>query len=172
MFVKMLASVLVLTGTLGYGYCMNRESMFQIRQLETQRRILTMMQGEIMHFHRSFPDTCQMIAEKCEEPYALFLTRVAEQMNTWQGESLEQIWKAEMEKNFSLEKFKHCILNFADLAHGMNCQESTMQIQTIAYTKEAIEEHLHHLKKEYMQNRKLTLWLSGIAGFVCIVLFI
>lgn len=172
MFVKILASIFVLTGTLGYGYCLIRDLLFGMRHLETQRKILMMMQGEIHHFHRNFPDTCELVGEKSEEPYHDFLIEVAKEMNAWKGKSLRQIWNIELQKAFPNVKKQTYMQTFAHLAEDMNCQESDMQVQTINYAKEMIEEQLHNWKQKYIQNRNLIIWLSGIAGFVCIVLFL
>ena len=172
MIVRVVGAFLILCGSFGYGYSLMEEKLYQIRQLEVQRKIIIMMQGEIMHFQRDFPDLCRMIAKKCAEPYAAFLKKVAEQMNEWNGETLSEIWKHQADRTFQKQKKLSCIETFYQLTDNMNCQESMMQIQVIQFAQESIEEQLKNKKQDYLKKRRLIMWLSAICGFICIILLL
>ena len=69
-----------MTGALGFGWSLCGEMNSDIRHLKQQKQILLNISGEITYLHRPMEEIFDIIADKAEMPYDLFLRSVSQGM--------------------------------------------------------------------------------------------
>ena len=94
MWQKFVAGACVMTGALGFGWSLCGEMNSDIRHLKQQKQILLNISGEITYLHRPMEEIFDIIADKAEMPYDLFLRNVSQGMKARDGKSLVSIWNA------------------------------------------------------------------------------
>lgn len=170
---KWLASVLVLLGAIGFGYCTIEEEKKKLELLEEQERMIDLLKGEVEHFHRSLTDAFGHVGEKVGEPYGSFLERIAARIKQWKGETVQTIWLEEtrrLERDYHISPRLHAGLR--RFIHNIDFEEYTMQIRAFEYVREYVEKEIINRREKLYQNRKWMMWFCTLMGILCVIIFI
>ena len=98
----MVAGLLILIGTQGFGMALSQEMKCFLYHLNEQKQMLFYMMREIAFLHRPMQEIFLSLSERLQKPYDTFMIKVAEKMEDGSGLGLQEIWDKEideMEKN-------------------------------------------------------------------------
>ena len=87
---KLVGSLCILAGCIGWGAGRIGEEKSRIRHLQEWIRIIRRIQNEIAYGKRTLPEICLLLSESCPEPYRECFGAIYEQAGRQEGEGLEQ----------------------------------------------------------------------------------
>ncbi len=173
MWGKMVAGLLILIGTQGFGMALSQEMKCFLYHLNEQKQMLFYMMREIAFLHRPMQEIFLSLSERLQKPYDTFMIKVAEKMEDGSGLGLQEIWDKEideMEKNKCYPK--KTFLYLRQMKRCFHCEEDEMQKESFAMLCEEIEEEMNKIKRGKEEKDRLIRTLSLLAGILCIVIFI
>ena len=129
---RIIGALLVLYGSLRFGFCYREEIRQNLERVRYLQKILEMFQSEIRFSKASLPEACYLIGRKVEQPYARSLLKIHEEMGENRGIPFSKVWRAEMEKCLiilSISKKEKDI--FLDFAGCSGFADNEMQVRSI-----------------------------------------
>ena len=173
MWQKFVASACVMTGALGFGWTLCGEMNSDIQHLKQQKQILLYISGEIAYLHRPMEEIFDLITNKAEPPYDLFLSDVSRRMKERSGNSLISIWNAAVHDRKNGADFSQTGLEY--LAKMGNCFEyegEQLQVEALRLFELELDSEIDRLTVKKNENSRLIKALSTLTGILCIILFL
>jgi stage III sporulation protein AB len=173
MWQELVASAFVMAGASGFGYSICKDMSKDISQLKIEKQMLSYMIGEISYLHRPLEEIFDILAERVEKPFDIFLWNVSDKMRVRNGKSLNDIWEGELE-NFASEYgiSKRAAAYLERMASNFECEGDGIQVGAFKLLNRYIEQEIEELGEKKKENDKLIRVLSALTGVLCIVLFI
>ena len=98
MWGKIIAGLLILIGTQGFGMALSQEMKCFLYHLNEQKQMLFYMMREIDFLHRPMQEIFISLAERLQKPYDSFVRNVARKMEDGSGIGLQEIWDEEIDE--------------------------------------------------------------------------
>ena len=172
MWMKLLGAVFVIVGCSGLGAESAKRLKDRRRLLETMKRMMSQLKGEILYSNLTLPAAFFRTGQKGEGAAGKLFTSVAKRMEEKTGESFEEVWKAETEQFFqtcSLEKNEQDQLRAFGSCLGY--LDRDMQERTMEFYMEELEQEIEVLKKAEPEKCRMFLGIGILAGlFLTVVL--
>ncbi len=173
MWGKIIAGILVLIGTQGFGIALSQEMKSSLYHMNEQKRMLLYMEREISFLHRPMQEIFLTLSERMQKPYDTFLKTVGEKMDDGRGRSLVAIWEEETKKLYKNRCYpKEVFTYLIRMKRCFYCEEDEMQRETFAMLRQELEEELDKVRRGKEEKDRLIRTLSLLAGILCIVIFV
>lgn len=173
MWQKLIASALVMTGAVGFGYVLCGEMNSEIKHLKTQKQILIYIIGEISYLHRPIEEIMDIIAEKIETPYNYFLTNVSQKIQERNGKELMSLWDESIDDMCNKVSISKTALNFLRrMGYCLGCEGDKLQVEALRLFESELDAGIEDALTKKEENSKLIKSLSALTGILCIVLFL
>lgn len=173
MWEKVIAGVLILLGTQGYGLSLSQETKCVLYHLNEQKQMLFYIVREIDFLHRPIPEIFQSLSERLRKPYNTFLKRVADRLENGSGRSLSEIWEEELDELEKERGYPKTAMEYLrKMKRCFSCEEDEMQKETFAMLREELEEEAMRIQGSRRERDRLIRTLSLLAGILCIVIFV
>lgn len=173
MWQKFIAGACVMTGALGFGWSLCGEMNSDIWHLKQQKQILLYISGEVTYLHRPMEEIFDLIADRAEQPYDLFLGEVARRMKERNGSALTGIWSEAVHRRRGSAEFSQAGIEY--LAKMGNCFEyegERLQAEALRLFEMEIDSEIDRLTVKRNENSRLIRALSTLTGILCIILFL
>ncbi len=173
MIVKAIGIFLVLFSTTSIGFFLSGRMKERIEELETIRRLLLMLRGEIKYSHSTLAEAFQTIGRRLKEPYGAMLLKTASVMEQLKGQTLAQIWEESIR-----EALRESALYGEDkekliqMGNQLGYLDTEMQLSTIELYLEQIEEEIKNAWESFKRNGKLCRTMGIIAGIFLVILMV
>jgi stage III sporulation protein AB len=173
MWQKLIAATLCLTGSCGFGFSLCREMTKAITELKIQKQMLSYITGEISYLHRPLEEIFDILSERLDTPFDIFLKNISDEMKSRNGRTLKNIWN----NNATILEKQHVIskLNIKYLkrtADCFECEGDRIQVETFELLIQEIDQEIENLAERKKENSRLISVLSALTGVLCIVLFL
>lgn len=156
---------MILAACAGLGFGRGQEYKKRIQELLILKKMLLMLRGEIRYARTPLPEAFSNIGHKLNSSVGTFLQSVAKRLETQSGESLAEIWQETLhqtldktaltrEDKSQLEKF----------GTQLGYLDREMQIATIEFQLEQLEELLGRLEKEQGKKSRVCSCMGIFAG--------
>lgn len=173
MTVKLLGITLITGSSTAIGFFFSGRLRERIEELEMMKKLLMLLRGEIRYNHATLTESFQIIAERMENIYGMFLLRVSEELMAMDGQTLAQIW----ERNVR-ECFRESAMSREDkdrllsLGGQLGYLDIEMQLNTIELYLEQLQEEISHAQEASKRNGKLYQTMGVIAGIFVVLLIV
>lgn len=109
---KLIGALLILTATAGAGYVYCGELKRYLGTMIYLRYVMSLIRGEIGYSHSPLPEVFKEVAGRVRQPYKMWLSGLAEEMEKRNGSGFGRIWNRQIERSLSVLKLKreHSIL--------------------------------------------------------------
>ena len=172
MWVKMLGAVLVVLGCSGLGAEAVRQRKESRYLLETLKRMVSQLKGEILYSNLTLPAAFFRAGQRGGGAAGEFFTAVAKRMEETSGVSFEEVWKTETE-----QFLKNCSLGEAEqeqlrsFGSCLGYLDRDMQERTMMFYMEELEQEIKDLKEAEPEKCRLFLGLGILGGlFLTVIL--
>lgn len=173
MWQKLVACACVMTGAVGFGSALCGEMSNELRHLELQKQIVSYMKGEISYLHRPMEEVLDIISERTEPPYDVFLKNISESMKERSGIGLMSLWKAEadsLKEKGEISDRAFCYLRQMGKCFG--CEGDMLQTETLGLFERELDLEIGKRLKKKEENDRLIRALSALTGILGIVFFL
>ena len=173
MWLKGLGAVLVLLGCSGLGAEAAGRLKERRRILETLKRMISQLKGEILYSNLTLPAAFFRTGQRGGGAAGEFFTAVAKRMEEAAGVSFEEVWKTETE-----QFLKSCSLGEAEgeqlKAFGscLGYLDRDMQERTMEFYMEELEQEILALKESEPEKCRLFLGLGILGGLFLVVILL
>lgn len=173
MWQKLVAGACVMTGALGFGWSLCGEMNCDIQHLKLQKQILLYIMGEITYLHRPMGEIFDMVSEKTEPPYELFLREVSRKMRERNGKSLIHIWNDTIQDmKGQLNSSQIGITYLEKMGNCFEYEGEQLQVEALRLFEMELDNEIDRLKTKKDENSRLIKALSTLTGILCIILFL
>lgn len=173
MWQKLIAGACVMTGAVGFGWSLCGEMSCDIRHLKIQKQILSYIMGEITYLHRPMEEIFDLVSEKTEPPYDIFLREVSKKMNERSGNSLIHIWNITIQEMKNQMNVSQTVLNYLKkMADSFEYEGGQLQVESLGLFGVELDNEIDRLKARKDENSRLIKALSALTGILCIILFL
>lgn len=170
---KIIGVCLILCSSTAIGFELSRQLKERVEELESIRKLLLMLRGEIKYSHSTLAEAFQAIGRRLKSSYGAFLLKAADEMDSMEGQTLAQIWercvneelKESALKKEDREKLVH-------LGSQLGYLDTEMQISTIELYLEQVQEEIKNAAESCKRNGRLYRTMGVIAGIFLVILMI
>lgn len=173
MVMKLLGICLILGSSTAIGFFLSNRLKERIEELESIKKLLMMLRGEIKYNHAALSEAFQTIARRMDNLYGRLLSHVSEEMDSMDGQTLMQIWERSVN-----ESLKESALNredrekFISLGGQLGYLDIEMQLGTIELYLEQLEEEIKNARENLKRNGKLYQTMGVITGIFVVILMV
>ena len=165
------AIVIIAGGILGF-YRASRERK-RLEQGIELKRLLYLLQGEIRYGLTPLPEAIGEIAGKVESGLSVFVTDVSKRLSSYQEETFSQVWKSSVEQDLvPYVQEKKMLEPFSAMGDTIGYLDKDMQVKTIDFTIEQIEERMYQIKDQVIKNCKLYQSLGLSFGLLVVIILL
>ncbi len=173
LFIRAFGVGLILFSSTAIGLlCANRLKE-QIEELETIKKLLLMLRGEIKYSHSTLSEAFGSIGKRIKGPYGELLFKVAGQMDSMKGQTLAQIWEAcvaeYLKESALLKEEKEKWVHFGS---QLGYLDKEMQVSTIELYLEQVQEEIKNAQENFKRNGKLYRMMGVMAGIFLVILML
>ncbi len=194
LFIRAFGVGLILFSSTAIGLLYANRLKEQIEELETIKKLLLMLRGEIKYTKTPLPDAFASIAVRMKEPFGSFLEelakqmenperikgpygellfKVAGQMDSMKGQTLAQIWEAcvaeYLKESALLKEEKEKWVHFGS---QLGYLDKEMQVSTIELYLEQVQEEIKNAQENFKRNGKLYRMMGVMAGIFLVILML
>lgn len=169
---KLIGSLLTLTGSFGLGlaYCLDMKK--RLWHLEYMYRICMRLESEIRYSHSCIPDICANLAADLDRPYREFFQMIYRRMQENDGSTFDAIWKDAcgfLKERLPLKEEEFTL--FREFALVGGSPDVNLQEEALGRQMQKLENAVCILKNEMMKKGKMYTSLGILGGlFIIIVL--
>lgn len=172
MWMKLLGAVLVITACTGAGASAVYRLRERKRLLETLKRMVSHLRGEILYANAPLPSAFYRTGRRGSGKAAGLFISVAEEMERETGDSFEHIWERRVKELFQpgdlSPQDREQLLKFGA---NLGYLDRDMQEKTIQFYLEDLELAITHLRREEPDKSRLYLGMGILSGlFLTVVL--
>ena len=173
MWMKVTGALLVMVSCTGLGTETARQLKERRKLLETLKRMISQLKGEILYSNLPLPAAFLRAGQRNAGAAAALFLSIAKRMEETEGESFDEVWKLETELFF-----KSCPLDTAEMeglrAFGscLGYLDRDMQERTIDFYMEELEQGIQVLRKAEPEKCRLFRGLGILGGLFLTVIFL
>lgn len=173
MIAKAVGICLVLFSSSAIGFLLSGRLKERTEELETIRKFLLMLRGEIKYGRSTLAEAFGAIGKRLKEPYGRLLLDTAAAMEQMQGQTLAQIWEqcvSEALKESALTKEDREKL--IHMGSQLGYLDTEMQLSTIELYLEQIQEEIRNAAESFKRNGRLYRTMGIMAGIFLVILMV
>lgn len=164
---KIIACILLVTGTSGMGYSYYMELRNRLHNLNQMKEIMTMIENEISYGKASLPNLCRTLEHKVKDSYKIFFTYINQQMKKDLGVRFGDIWIQACDKLKELQTIKkEDIMILKDFMGNQNYNNIEMQIKAMEFRRKELEKAIEQLEVTIHNSKKMYLSLGVMSGLL------
>ena len=171
--VKLFGVCFLITGAVGFSFCLCREQKIRLMMLKEMRSIFFLVQKQIHYGGFPIDLILQEVSGKVKTPFSEALKRVSEQMCLEDGEEFCRIWTREMETVLFripiTKEQKELMLGFPRL---LNAIDREGQAQILCDYIDELDKWIVQTEKEEKDKNKLIMSLGTAAGILLSILLL
>lgn len=168
---RLAGGMLVLLGSLGTGWTMVVTGRKKLTNMQDILYILTRMWGEIGFGRFTLSQVCRQCAAEREDEFTDAMGRVADRMETNNGENFCKIWKEEVEEGLKRDvvpkEFCACLLK---LGQRMEVMDANLCRQMLQETCGELEQIMQHYREQLENQNRVRVGLSMGVGMMILLL--
>jgi len=170
---KILGSILIITGTIAWGYIKCTNARDRIVQLNIIKKVMIMLRGEIKYAGTALPDALESISNRIAMIFAKdFFMNVSKELNEMSEKTFKTIWyeNANMYlKNSAL--ITSDLEQFKNLGDNLGYLDKDMHLNTIDLYLEHLNMDINLANDEIAQKCRVYKCVSVAAGvFITIII--
>ena len=173
LFIRAFGVGLILFSSTAIGLLYANRLKEQIEELETIKKLLLMLRGEIKYSHSTLSEAFGSIGKRIKGPYGELLFKVAGQMDSMKGQTLAQIWEAcvaeYLKESALLKEEKEKWVHFGS---QLGYLDKEMQVSTIELYLEQVQEEIKNAQENFKRNGKLYRMMGVMAGIFLVILML
>ena len=163
--------VISASGYLGFYYSSRVRR--RLTQMRTVRQILYMLKGEISYSASTLPESLETISGKTDRPFRGFLERVAQRLGNLEGQTMEQIWRQELQTFRRETSMKPQDLEeWESLGARLGYLDRSMQLKLIDLFLLQWEEKIRYLEKASRSICRLYQYMGILGGLLLTVMLV
>ncbi len=169
---KVVGSICILLGCMGWGGNRIREERCRIRHLQELIRIIRRIQNEMAYSKHTLPEICQILSESCKQPYQDCFGAIYRRMKQ-ENICLDQIWEQEMKQclhRTRLQDEEQEILR--NLPQNLGIQEEKYQAESIGQSMDFLVRVCRQSEEAYENKSRMIFSLSILTGVFLIILLL
>lgn len=173
MWMKVAGASLVILSCTGMGAETARQWKERRRLLETLKRMISQLKGEILYSNLPLPTAFLRTGQRGSGAAGRLFLAVAKRMEEEQGTSFEEVWNQETKAFFGA-----CALGTGEMeqlsAFGacLGYLDRDMQERTMDFYLEELEQEIQTLRKNETERCRLALGLGILGGLFLAVVFV
>lgn len=172
MIIKGMGIILILCSCGAIGFQMSGDLGRRIEELNTLKKIIIMLRGEIKYHNATLSEAFEGIGTRVKKPYKDFFSSCGEELDRLSGQSFHEIWKNMIKKYlFDTKLMAKDIQRLEAIGENLGYLDKEMQLNTIDLYLEHLELEIEEARKNLNNNGKLYKCL-GIMGGILITLVI
>lgn len=170
---KLLGSICILTGCIGWGGSKIREEKEKVQNLRELIRIIKRIQNEISYGKHTLPEICLILAEYSRTPYRECFRMIYERSRRQEDICLEEIWEQEFEQGLRTaclpEEEKGILQN---LLQNLGIQEEKYQAESIGQSLDMLIRTCRQSEDAYEGKSRVIFSLSILTGMFLTILLL
>ncbi len=173
-FVFRLSGALLVMAACAY-FAMHMSRTLERRKLELRKlySILLQLKSEIRYLGEPLPDCFRKMAVHAKEPFAEWLSGLADRLDSREGEGFGRAWLAGLSDLQSLSAMTREDLEpLSELSDKLGITDAEAQLKAIDYALLHIERNRTILENEIGQKKKVIATLSMFGGFMTLILLL
>lgn len=173
MVLKWTGAFLVTCAGAALGFYYSGQLRNRLHQMIAVRQILYMLKGEIGYSTSTLAEAFGGIAEKTTAPFQIFLKNVCRRMERLEGETLEQIWRQELNRIRNKTSLRGQELReWESLGTRLGYLDRTMQLQLIDLFLMQWEERIRQAEQECRNSCRLYQYMGVLGGLLLTVVLL
>lgn len=173
MWIKGIGVLLVMAASFGLGAETAQQLKERRRLLETLKRMISQLKGEILYSNLPLPMAFLRVGQRNGGPASQLFLAVSRRIEETKGESFGEVWQAETEiffQNGLLKEREQEELRAFGACLGY--LDRDMQERTMNFYLEELEQGIETLKKEEPEKCRLFHGLGLLGGLFLTVIFL
>lgn len=170
---KLLGSICILAGCIGWGGSKIREEKERIQNLRELIRTIKRIQNEISYGKHTLPEICLILSEYSRTPYQECFRRIYEQNRQQEDICLEQIWEQELTQGLRSaclqEEEKEILKN---LPRNLGIQEEKYQAESIGQSLDLLIRKCRQSEDAYESKSRVIFSLSILTGMFLMIMLL
>lgn len=170
---KLLGSICILAGCIGWGGSRIREERERIQNLRELIRTVKRIQNEISYGKHTLPEICLILSEYSRPPYRECFRRIYEQNRRQEDICLEQIWEQELMQGLQtacLQEEEREILK--NLPQNLGIQEEKYQAESIGQSLDLLIRKCRQAEDAYESRSRVIFSLSILTGMFLMIMLL
>lgn len=172
MILKIIGSALTISSCAAIGMYFSLILKKRIEELRELANCFTVIRGDIRYAKTTLPESLLGVGERTNGVFRPFFLGVAQQLISGEGNSFQQIWEEQIEKQLEescLTKKDKSILN--SLGETLGYLDSELQLDTLEIYIQRLKEEIQDSSKVVLEKTKIYSLLGVMGGiFVTIIL--
>lgn len=172
-FIKLLASILVIASLTGFGFYESRRLSERLQTLKELYRLTALLRSEIQYTALPVPEAVSRIAQRTTGQFKAFLEAVAAQLYLQSGETLAQVWRAQAQRYFEDGPLKaEDIRLLKEVGDNLGYSDRHSQLGAVELCMENFQMAIGQLEKNIPARKKLYQCLGIFSGLMTVILLI
>lgn len=171
--IRWLGIGLVIAGSTAIGLAVSWEMEKRLVQLREMRRMVGMLEGEIRCANSTLSECFRHVAGRICEPFGAFLENMAEHMEEFRGDTVQEIFTQHVEQDLrdtalaseDLEQLKR-------LGEQLGYLDAQMQLNALALYQNQLEDSYKRAAEAFAGKAKLCRYLGLMGGLFLAIIFI
>lgn len=173
MICKWAGAVLVLFSGTGMGVWLAWQWKGRLRVLETLRRMVYFLKGEIVYSHAPLEEALERVGKREAGFLGALFTAASQGIHSRQGESFQEIWSDSVKQ---MEKESKCLLtqedlnNLSALGEHLGYLDVDMQERTLLLYLEQLDLTIGELRSQQKERCRLYTSLGVMGGMFLVIM--
>jgi len=170
---KILGSILIITGTFAWGFMKCTNAKDRIVQLNIIKKVMIMLRGEIKYAGTALPDALESISNRITMIFAKeFFINVSKELNEMSEKTFKTIWYENANKYLKTSALNISDLDqFKNLGDNLGYLDKDMHLNTIDLYLEHLNMDIDLANAEIAQKCRVYKCVSLAAGvFITIII--
>ena len=170
---KVIGSLCILAGCIGWGSNKIKEEKNRIRHLQELIRIIRRIQNEVTYGKHTMPEICLILSKSSKEPYRECFRSIYELSVRQDGACLEQLWEQQVDQYLQrvcLQEDEKEILK--RLPQNSGIQEEKFQAESIGQSMDLLTRKCAQVEDAYENKSRVIFSLSILAGVFLTILLL
>ena len=171
--IRAAGALLILTSTTVWGVKKASECKERLEHMKCLEQIFILIQSEIRYSRTHMGELFYEIGRKMSEPYQAWLMDMHKKLNTYTGETFEDIWKESICENLDqLSLAKEDLEELKNIGKQMGISDVNAQIRLIDLYLEQLGRSMQEVHEQIQTKVRLYHCIGVMSGLFIIVLLI
>lgn len=169
--IKLIGACMVMVGCMGLARCRIRKDKNRRLLLSNLQKLFVMLHSEIQFRNLTLLEAFLQIRRRIDRQLATFLTEIEEEWMQRKGESVGDIWKVCVSRNFNDSCLKkEDIVWIEEIGEGLGSFDRAEQIRHIELLLKYLEDELVTCEEVVRESERLYKAMGLLGGIFIIVL--